>query len=283
MKVSIIVPFHNADRFIEKCCETLLAQLYDKVHYEIIMVDNNSSDRSGTIVSRYPGIILLHENQQGAYAARNSGLKKATGEIIAFTDPDCAIDRSWLCHIVQAFTNPVTQLIVGSYLPVYRSFSLKVLAHYENAKNRYIFQSNDSSLYYGYTNNLAARSALFQEFGPFNELSRGSDAIFAQHVVRSYGCHAVRYVDSMRVKHLEIRNQFCYHHKAWVHSLSLHQLKRQISIRSLTNRERHEVFHAMRKRHGYGLVDSMLAYTILATGLCSWSFGKALMALQRQI
>ena len=76
------------------------------------------------------------------------------------TDPDCTVNPDWLRQIVQAFEDPGRQVVVGSYLPAGPSFALTVLAGYENAKNDYIFQSNDRSLIYGYTNNLAARSEL---------------------------------------------------------------------------------------------------------------------------
>ena len=83
MKVSVIVPFYNAEPYIDACCEALLAQQFAAAEYEIIMIDNNSDDCSREIVGRYPRITLLQQRRQGAYAARNTGLRAASGEIVA--------------------------------------------------------------------------------------------------------------------------------------------------------------------------------------------------------
>ena len=86
MDISIVVPVHNEERLIEGCLRALLALDYPRDRYEIIVVDNNSTDRSREIVERFPEVKLLSEKQQGDFAARNRGLSEAKGEIIAFTD-----------------------------------------------------------------------------------------------------------------------------------------------------------------------------------------------------
>lgn len=274
MQVSIIVPFYNAEPYLEACCESLLAQRYPGEGYEIVMIDNNSTDGSAGIVGRHSRIRLLRQSKQGAYAARNTGLKVATGDIIAFTDPDCVVDPNWLTQIVAALADPCRQIVVGSYLPASPSLALTVLADYDNAKNAYIFNSRDSSLYCGYTNNLAARSRLFGEFGLFDERARGADALFTRQVVDRYGCHGVAYIENMQVRHLEICSQFCYYRKARIHAISLQQLKNVVAMRPLSTRERLRVFATMRKRHGYGTIASLLAFAMLGMGLFYWLAGE---------
>ena len=65
MDISVIVPFYNEEGYVEQCVQALLSQDYPKERYEVILVDNNSSDRSAEIVRRYPGIKLLSEGLQG--------------------------------------------------------------------------------------------------------------------------------------------------------------------------------------------------------------------------
>ena len=96
MDFSIVVPFFNAEPFIERCIEGVLGQSYSSDRYEVLMVDNNSTDGSAAIVRRHSRVKLIQESEQGSYAARNRGVIEARGEILAFTDPDCVPRRNWL-------------------------------------------------------------------------------------------------------------------------------------------------------------------------------------------
>jgi hypothetical protein len=87
--VSVVVPFYNAERSVEDCIAALRAQTLAPPRYEIIMVDNNSTDGSADLVRKYPDVRLLSEEKQGSYAARNRGVAAARGAIVAFTDADC--------------------------------------------------------------------------------------------------------------------------------------------------------------------------------------------------
>lgn len=94
--ISVVVPFYNAEKYIEKCAEALLTQSYPTTRYEIIMVDNNSTDRSVDLIKKYPRIKLLSQQKQGSYAARNQGVAASKGTILAFTDADCVPSSDWL-------------------------------------------------------------------------------------------------------------------------------------------------------------------------------------------
>lgn len=272
--VSVIVPFYNEEQYIQACCEALLAQQYPQNCYEIIMIDNNSSDSSADIVRQQPRIRLLQQSKQGAYAARNAGLEVAKGDIIAFTDPDCVPDLNWLRQIVDAIQDSTLQVAAGSYSPATKSFTLTMLAEYENAKNHYIFNSLDPMLYYGYTNNLAVRSALFREIGLFLERKRGADAIFVKQVVDHYGCDSVGYIPGMKVRHLEIDSFFRFCEKAYVHARSIQQFSNQMRVRSLNFKERLISFRRMAAIQEYNMIRSALALGMLGVGLVYWMLGK---------
>ena len=91
MKLSYIVPVYNVEKYIKECVESILAQTFDD--YEIILVDDASPDNSPYIcdeyAGRYPDIIkVIHKKNAGPAAARNDGLKIASGDYIWFFDSD---------------------------------------------------------------------------------------------------------------------------------------------------------------------------------------------------
>jgi len=92
MKVSIIIPAYNVDKYLEECVHSALAQTYEGVK-EIIIVDNNSTDNTLQISEKLKAkhsekIKVLQQKKQGANAARNMGLKNSTGDWIQFLDAD---------------------------------------------------------------------------------------------------------------------------------------------------------------------------------------------------
>lgn len=93
-KISIIVPAYNRERYIAKCLDSLLAQTYKD--YEIIIVDNNSEDRTAVIADEYakqnPKVTVIQCKKQGVSCARNAGIKAATGDFISFIDSDDYVD-----------------------------------------------------------------------------------------------------------------------------------------------------------------------------------------------
>lgn len=88
--VSIVMPAYNAESTIAESIESVLNQTYQ--YWELIIVDNNSTDSTKNIVGNYCSIdsrvIFLHENDKGAYNARNRGISAANGNYIAFLDSD---------------------------------------------------------------------------------------------------------------------------------------------------------------------------------------------------
>lgn len=89
-RISVIVPIYNVEKYLSDCLESILGQTYENL--EIILVDDGSRDRSGEIAKQFADrddrIILIHQENKGLSAARNRGLKRATGEWIVFADSD---------------------------------------------------------------------------------------------------------------------------------------------------------------------------------------------------
>ncbi|MFH0979388.1 MAG: glycosyltransferase family A protein [Candidatus Roizmanbacteria bacterium] len=102
MKVSIIVPVYNEEKNIKNCLDSLIKQ--EEKPEEIIIVDNNCTDKTFDIVKKYPGIIIIKEKKQGIAHARNAGFNTANGDILAKCDADTILPTGWIKKVKKAFT-----------------------------------------------------------------------------------------------------------------------------------------------------------------------------------
>lgn len=99
--VTVVVPARNAERTIAQCVDSLLALRYPRDRLELCVVDNGSTDGTGSALRAYGGrILVVDERERGAAAARNAGLARTHGEVVAFTDADCVVDPDWLAELV---------------------------------------------------------------------------------------------------------------------------------------------------------------------------------------
>ena len=96
--VSVVVCSYNGGRTLPQCLESL--QKLDYPDYEIILVDDGSTDDTPKIAARFPTVKTIRQLNLGLSAARNVGMQIASGEIIAYTDSDCFADPNWLTHLV---------------------------------------------------------------------------------------------------------------------------------------------------------------------------------------
>jgi glycosyltransferase involved in cell wall biosynthesis len=93
-ELSIIIPVYNVEKYLDQCLQSVLAQV--KSSYEVIIVDDGSTDNSNSIIEKYrsnPAIKVIRQNNAGLGAARNAGLKVACGEYLLFIDSD-----DWVEH-----------------------------------------------------------------------------------------------------------------------------------------------------------------------------------------
>lgn len=93
-KISVIVPVYNVEKYISECIQSILAQTYKDI--ELILVNDGSSDQSGEICDGFANknnrVKVIHIENSGPSAARNTGIEIATGEYIAFVDADDTIE-----------------------------------------------------------------------------------------------------------------------------------------------------------------------------------------------
>lgn len=122
MKISLVIPVYNAERTLNRCLECLSRQAYED--FEVILVDNNSTDASADIATRFLAaqadsrFRLIAEKRQGACAARNTGAAAATGDVIANMDPDCLATPEFLTELAAYFERPEVAAVAGNIAAV---------------------------------------------------------------------------------------------------------------------------------------------------------------------
>ncbi len=202
--LSVVVPFFNSERHLVACIESLLGQRDVGGPFEIILVDNGSTDTSALIAAGFDGVIVLEEPAPGAYAARNTGIRRALAPLIAFTDADCVAAPDWLSSIRDGMRDPETAILLGqvSY-PSNASWALQLLGAYENAKTDYVINRCPTAHRFGYTNNMAVRASVFEEVGPFLEWQRAADSELLHRLASKQPDLRPVYRPSMKVTHLE--------------------------------------------------------------------------------
>ena len=113
-RISVVVCSYNGESTIGRCLEEL--DRLDYPDYEVIVVDDGSTDRTAAIAAEFDVRLIRTENR-GLSAARNTGIEAATGEIVAFTDDDAWPDRDWLRFLAHAFRSTDHAGIGGPNLP----------------------------------------------------------------------------------------------------------------------------------------------------------------------
>lgn len=135
MKLSIIVPIYNVEKYLHKCVDSILDQDLSSDEYEIILVDDGSPDKCGAIADEYAtnygNVRVIHQENGGLSAARNTGIEAAKGEYIQFVDSDDYLEPN----------------VLGKLLNRVQRDNLDVLRfNYQNVNEEYIvFEPNKES------------------------------------------------------------------------------------------------------------------------------------------
>jgi glycosyltransferase involved in cell wall biosynthesis len=123
VRMSVVMCTYNRCDILVGAIESVLDQSADAPAYELIVVDNNSSDDTRSVVQRFidngaSRLRYIFEGRQGLSHARNAGIAAANGEILAFTDDDIRASPDWIAGIARAFDeHPEIDLIGGKVLP----------------------------------------------------------------------------------------------------------------------------------------------------------------------
>lgn len=170
--VSIIIPVRNRPEEIGACLKSLEDLDYPSNRFEIIVVDDASTDHTPETISRFPvRLIRLEKNRQAPFC-RNLAAWEATGEILAFVDSDCLVDPNWLKELLPTFKAP-SVVAVGGRVDAY--FNKTGLDRYETVSSslimgRHAMRSQERDIaFYVPSCNLLVRRSLFLAIGGFRE------------------------------------------------------------------------------------------------------------------
>ncbi len=122
MKYSIIVPVRNGEKTINTCIDSILKQKED---FELIIVDNNSTDSTKKIISdkKDKRIKYVFEEKVGRGSARNTGISNAKGKIILMTDADCIVPENWIKEMTKNM--PKEKAVMGGEFPIQENYWTK--------------------------------------------------------------------------------------------------------------------------------------------------------------
>lgn len=146
--ISVVVCTYNGAEKIEKCLASLLNQNYPKDKYEIIVIDDGSTDQTYQIVKLYPVKIIKHKKNRGLASARNTGLKYAKGYIYACFDDDCIANKNWLKNLVSKYTDSSIAGVGGLYKTPTEGILEKYIYESGYAAPTPMIFSNSENLFY---------------------------------------------------------------------------------------------------------------------------------------
>jgi glycosyltransferase involved in cell wall biosynthesis len=183
-EVSVIVPVFNGAHIIGDCINALLAQTYPLEKYEIIVVDDGSTDRTSEILQRY-SIRIYYQNNQGPAAARNKGVEMAQGNIVLFTDADCIPNSSWIAEMIAPFRSADIVGVKGAY----RTKQTSLWARFVQVEfnERYEILSKHKYIDMVDTYSAAYKKSIFLSLGCFDEsfpAPNGEDADLSFRMAR---------------------------------------------------------------------------------------------------
>ena len=181
--ISVIIPVYNVEKYLRECLDSVLAQTYKNL--EIILIDDGSPDNCGKICDEYAQkdnrIKVIHQVNQGVSAARNAGLKVATGEYIAFVDSDDFIKPDMYEYLYALISKEHADMAMCNVIQTdtFQS-AAPIQANYRLIKNRDIFDYSD----WMYLVNKLFSHAILAEYTMDETTSYGEDALFIFNLVK---------------------------------------------------------------------------------------------------
>jgi glycosyltransferase involved in cell wall biosynthesis len=162
---SVIIPVRNAPGHIRRCLDALMEQTYPRDRFEIIVVDNGSTDKTPQVIAAYPVQRLVETSMASPYPARNRGIRHAQGAIIALLDADCTPVADWLERGVAPLVAGTADMVGGNVVFTFSEHN--TVAEQLDSIMHLNVQDSIERVQACPTANLFVRAALFRELGGF--------------------------------------------------------------------------------------------------------------------
>ncbi|MEO0948364.1 MAG: glycosyltransferase [Cyanobacteria bacterium J06641_5] len=200
--VSVLVPVFNDGGRLKLCLDALEHQTYPRNLYEVVVIDNGSSEDVECIVNAFEQALICFESAPGSYAARNKGISLAKGEIIAFTDADCIPSDVWIKEGISKFLDTSNCGLIAGRIELFFKDALRPTAVevYESIEMGFSQNILLEEQQYALTANLFTSKDIIEAVGSFNgALKSGGDCEWGQRVFAA-GYNQV-YAPNALVKH----------------------------------------------------------------------------------
>jgi glycosyltransferase involved in cell wall biosynthesis len=160
LSVSIVIPAYNEEAHLKACLDAIAVQTVKP--FEVIVVDNNSTDNTAAIARLYPFVRLVFEPRRGLAYARNAGFNAARGEIIGRIDVDSLLTSDWVAQVQRIFNDGSVDAVSGSlgfHDAPYNSLFERIDLFFRSYMARNLERAGQQFLYGG---NMAVRRALWE-------------------------------------------------------------------------------------------------------------------------
>lgn len=181
LQLSVIIPHLNEPEDLRRCLLSLDAQHADGIPFEIIVVDNGSTEMPEAACVNISNLRLEREELPGPGPARNFGANLARAEILAFIDSDCIAQPGWVRAIVRCMGNNPNIDLVGGDIGVLLN-NPQCPSAIESYENIYSYRARVYVERYGFaaTGNMAVRTRVFHSVGPFGGIATMEDTEWGQ-------------------------------------------------------------------------------------------------------
>jgi glycosyltransferase involved in cell wall biosynthesis len=276
MDVSIVIPVQASDvASIALTVQGATEQQYDDGRIEVLVVQFGSGPRlSESPRGLHHSVRLLSIDDESPYAARNLGVRMATGSLLLFTEPGCVPDPGWARAYARAFRGGRTTIGVGRVAPTRETRALRMFLAYEDARDEWVFSAGSWPQLFGRPKNMAMSRARFESHGPFVEVMRGADSKLVQRVAREVSPAEVSHVPDALVRLARARGLPSWFGDRFAHARAL-RIHRSGHAAPIAFSERARVFRRTIAANGYGAVGSAALLGLLAAGVVVFRVGDA--------
>lgn len=194
MRVSITIPVYNEGERIAACLRAIRAQSVQP--YEVIVIDNNSTDNTRAVVRRFRGVRLVAAKRQGVIHARNRGFNTARGDIIGRIDADTRLPRNWVEKVQQLFTDETLTAVTGA-IGYYDMPAYKIASRIDLGFRRYAARRMQDRVFLQGAN-MALRASAWRSIRPLLCLRSGLHEDFDLAIHLSEVGHTVRFDETLK-------------------------------------------------------------------------------------
>jgi glycosyltransferase involved in cell wall biosynthesis len=186
--VSVVIPCFNQAHFLPEAIESVLGQTYADV--EIVVVDDGSTDNTAAVVARYPTVRYVRQENAGAAAARNTGLRLTNGDLLTFLDADDFLSRDALAVGVRALEDHPEVAFVFGYATFLMEDGTEPSVPYRPTFTDDYYARLLAGCPIGAPGSVMCRRSVFSVVGPFDrDLRHLEDYDFYYRVAREYPIH----------------------------------------------------------------------------------------------